>query len=265
MAMDDDGIQRDLLLGLEGRDPRALARAFNALLGEVKLIVVRFEHLSAGEAEARVREVVAELVFPQTPGRSSKLLAGDAELARSGGARAHRRIVVRSYLLDEWRKRQTRREYEHACAAGVSPDEIRAARRLRRQRAQQPAEDVAMRPGAPGFEHAKTADPADVAVARELVVRHLPRLKIEYRVTVALEEGFDVGPLVDDLAAETGEQVGRLRERVAALQPGDHDARVRVLYPEDDHPDLSKARESYRKRYERGLKLLVDRIKEDAS
>lgn len=265
--MDDDEIQQDLLLGLEGHDQQALGRAFRALLVEVTPMVARFERTSAGETEVRARTVVAALVFPETPleGRRSKLLAIDAELARSGGARGHRRIVVRSFLLDEWRKRQTRREYEQACAAGVSPDEIRAARRQRKQKGRQPAEDVTLRPGAPSFEHAEATDAADVAIARELVVRHLPRLKIEYRVAVALEEGFDVWPLVDELTAETGEPIDRLRERVAALRPGDHDARVRVLYPEDDHPDLTKARESYRKRYERGLNQLVELIAGDAS
>lgn len=263
--MDDDGIQRDLLIGLEGLDQRALGRAIDALLAEVMPMVVRFEHPSAGEVEARVREVVAELVFPQTSGRRSKLLAGDAELARSDGARAHRRIVVRSYLLDEWRRRQTRREYEQAWAAGVSAEELRAARRHRKQKARQPIEDVTVRPGAPSFEHAEATRAADVAIARELVVRHLPHLKIEYRVAVALEEGFDLWPLVDELAAATGVPLDRLRERVAALRPGDDDARVRVLYPEDEHPDLAKARESYRKRHERGLKLLIDRIKGELS
>ena len=172
---------------------------------------------------------------------------------------------MRSFLVDEWRKRQTRREYEQACAAGVSPDEIRAARRLRKKRKQQPAEDVNLRPGAPGFEHMEATDAADVTLARELLVRHLPSLKIEYRVAFALEAGFDVWPLVDELAAETGEPADRVRERVAALRPGDHDARVRVLYPEGGHPDLTKARESYRKRYERGLNKLVELITGDAS
>ena len=263
--MDDDRIQQDLLLGLEGGDQQALGRAFRALLVEVLPIVARFEHTPVGETERRVREVVAELVFPQTLGRRSKLLAADAQLARSGGARAHRRIVVLSYLLDEWRKRQTRREYEQACAVGGSADEMRAARRLRKQKRQQPAADVTVRPGAPGPEHEEAIDAAHVAFARQLLVRHLPSLKIEYRVAVALEEGFDVWPLVGELAAETGEPVDRVRERVAALRPGDDDARVRVLYPDDGHPDLTKARESYRKRYERGLKQLVERIKGDAS
>lgn len=265
--MDDDEIQRNLLLGLDGHQTFALARALNALLVEVTPMVARFERTSAGETEVRARAVVAALVFPETPleGRRSKLLAIDAELARSGGARGHRRIVVRSFLLDEWRKRQTRREYELACAAGVSPDEIRAARRQRKQKGRQPTEDVTLRLGAPDFEHAEATCASDVALARELIVRHLPRLKIEYRAAVALELGFDVWPLVDGLAAETGEPVDRLRERVAALRPGDHDARVRVLYPEDGHPDLTKARESYRKRHERGLKQLVEFIAGDAS
>ncbi len=35
--MDDDGINRDLLIGLEGRDQRALGRAIEALLAEVGL------------------------------------------------------------------------------------------------------------------------------------------------------------------------------------------------------------------------------------
>lgn len=263
----DDEIQRDLLLGLEAHQEHALRRAFDALLVEVTPMVDRFERKSSGEAVARAREVVAALVFPETPpeGRRSKLLATDAELARSGGARGHRRIVVLSFLVDEWRKRQTRREYEQACAAGVSPDEIRAARRLRKKKKQQPAEDVDLRPGAPGFEQMEATDAADVTLGRELLVRHLPSLKIEYRVAVALEEGFDVGPLVDELAAETREPADRVRERVAALRPGDHDARVRVLYPENGHPDLAKARESYRKRYERGLNKLVELIKGDAS
>ncbi len=265
--MENDGIQQDLLLGLEGHDHQAFKRAFSALLIEVTPMVARFERKSSGETVSRAREVVAALVCPETPpeGRRSKLLATDAALARSGSARSHRRIVVSSFLLDEWRKRQTRREYEQACAAGVSPDEIRAARRQRKQKGRQPAEDVTVRPGAPSFEHAEATGAAEVAIARELVVRHLPRLKVEYRVAVALEEGFDVWPLLDELAAETGESVDRLRERVAALRPGDHDACVRVLYPEDDHPDLTKARESYRKRYERGLNQLVNRIKDDAS
>ncbi len=264
--MDDDGIQQDLQLGLEGGDQQALGRAFRALLSEVMPMVVRFEHLSAGEIEDRVREVVAKLVVPETQpeGRRSKLLANDTELARHGGARAHRRIVVRSFLLDEWRKRHTRREYEQAYAEGCSLDDIRAARRRRKEK-QQRAEDVAQRRGAPRGEQLDAAGADDAALVRELVVKHLPAVPVENGVAVALEFGFDVEPLVEALAAETDEPVYRVRERVVSMRPGDDDARVRVLYPEDEHPDLAKARESYRKRYERGLKELIDRIKGDLS
>ena len=265
--MDDDEIQQDLLLGLDGRDRQALRRALAALLAEVAPIVARFERKAAGETVARVHDVVGRLMFPEVPpqGRRSKLLATDAELVRSGGARAHRRIVVRSLLLDDWRKRQTRREYERACAEGGSPEEIRAERRRRKQKQQQPAADVTARPGAAGVEPMGAADATDVALARQVIVRYLQRLKIEYRVAVALEEGLDVEPLVDELAAESREPIERLRERVAALRPGDDDARVRVLYPEDRHPDLAKARESYRKRHARGLRQLVELIRGDAS
>jgi hypothetical protein len=267
MAMDDDGIQRDLLLGLEGGDQQALGRAFRALVIEVKPMVVRFEHLSEGESKERVLEVVARLVFPETPleGRRSKLLATDVELARSGGARGHRRVVVRSFLHDEWRKRRTRQMYEQACASGLSPADIRAARRQRRERRAGPIEDVVQSSGTSGVDHGEAGGAADVTFARALLVKHLPRLKIEYRVAVALEEGFDVAPLLDELAAETGEPVDRVRARVAALRPGDQDARVRVLYPQDEFPDLAKARESYRKRHERGQKELIERIKSDLS
>lgn len=265
--MDDDGIQQDLQLGLEGGDQQALGRAFRALLSEVMPMVVRFEHLSAGEIEDRVREVVAKLVFPESPpaGRRSKLLATNAELARSGGALGHRRIVVRSFLHDEWRKRRTRQEYEQACAAGLSAADIRAARRQRRERRARPVEDVVPSSGASGVDHGEAGGASDVTFVRALLVKHLPRLKIEYRVAVVLEEGFDAAPLLDELAAETGEPVDRVRARVAALRPGDQDARVRVLYPQDEFPDLAKARESYRKRHERGLKELIERIKGDLS
>lgn len=260
--MDDDAIQQDLLLGLEGLAPQALRRAFDALLVELAPIVARFERTPSTETMARTRDVVAALMCPERspPGRRSKLIATDAELARSGGARGHRRSVVKSFLIDEWRKRDTRRDYEQAWAADVSAEEIRAARRRRRKKLSK--EDGARRTGAPSTEPAASAD---IAIARQLVVRHLPSLPIEYRVAVALELGFDVWPWVDELAAASGEPSARLRERVAALRPGDDDARVRVLYPDHEHRDLVKARDSYRKRHERGLKQLVDLIEDKVS
>lgn len=260
--MDDDAIQLDLLRGLEGHDLEALKRALQALRVEVGPIVAGFDKTSVAEAEGRIRDVVYTLVFPETPpkGRRSKLLATEAEQARPGGARAHRRTVVRSFLLDHYRKVQTRREYEHAAAAQLSAEEVRADRRQRRQKKEQPAERVAVRSAAAGAEP-EQIDAAGVTIARELIVRHLARLTIKYRVAVALELGFDVWPLVEELAAQTGEPIERLRARVGALRPGDPDASVRVLYPEGKCADLAKARESFRKRYERGLQQLVAGIR----
>jgi hypothetical protein len=256
--MDDDAIQQDLLLGLEGLAPQALRRAFDALLVELAPIVARFERTPSTETMARTRDVVAALMCPERspPGRRSKLIATDAELARSGGARGHRRSVVKSFLIDEWRKRDTRRDYEQAWAADVSAEEIRAARRRRRKKLSK--EDGARRTGAPSTEPAASAD---IAIARQLVVRHLPSLpKIEYRVAVALELGFDVWPCRRTRRCE------RRAERPpprASRRPAPwrrRCARASALSPDHEHRDLAKARDSYRKRHERGLKQLVDLI-----
>jgi hypothetical protein len=161
-------------------------------------------------------------------------------------ARSYRARTIYRFLVDQHRARLRQQELDLAAADPVTAASILETRRRRRAHhwptvTAQPR----IQAGAAATTQASGLSVSEArAFDRIAVRRSLARLSnIRYRAIVAIELGFDLTPMLPQLAGRLERDEGVLARELDALAPSDNEALIRIFYPLPE--PIAKASENF--------------------